>query len=66
METVAEKAYDLFHDNDKDTTAADTPDKVLGKMDALNFAGRVELKKCVTWAKEQFEKWTNSATEINP
>jgi len=61
MEMVVEKAYDLFHDN-----ATDTPDKILARMDTLNFAGHVELKKCVLWAKEQFETWTNSTSEINP
>lgn len=61
MEMVVKKAYDLFHAN-----PVDTPDKILGKMDTLNFAGRMELKKCVRWAKEQFTAWKKTTTEINP
>lgn len=61
METVVEKAYDMFQANTNDS-----PDKILGKMDTLYFAGRVELKKCVLWARDQFNSWKHTTTEINP
>ncbi|XP_026807677.1 aminopeptidase N-like isoform X1 [Rhopalosiphum maidis] len=61
METVVEKAYDMFQ-----ASTIDSPDKILGKMDTSYFAGRVELKKCVWWAREQFNNWKQATTEINP
>lgn len=61
METVVEKAYDIFQ-----ASTIDSPDKILGKMDTSYFAGRVELKKCVLWAREQFNYWKQTTTEINP
>lgn len=61
METVVEKAYDSFQ-----KTTVDTPDKILGKMNMLSFAGHVELKKFVDWAKEQFNTWKKATTGINP
>jgi len=61
METVAAKAYDSF-----EKTTVDTPDKILGKMNMLSFAGRIELKKFVDLAKEQFHTWKKTTTEINP
>jgi len=61
MEMVVEKAYDMFQNN-----VIDTPDKMLGKMDTLSFAGRMELKNYVLWAKGQFETWMNSTTDTNP
>ncbi|XP_027836692.1 aminopeptidase N-like isoform X3 [Aphis gossypii] len=61
METVVEKAYDMFQ-----ASTIDSPDKILGKMDTSYFAGRVELKKCVLWAREQFNNWKQTTTEINP
>jgi len=61
MEMVVEKAYDMFQ-----ASTIDSPDKILGKMDTSYFAGRVELKKCVWWAREQFNNWKQTTTEINP
>lgn len=61
MEMVVEKAYQMFQ-----ASTIDSPDKKLGKMDTLHFAGRVELKKCVWWAREQFNIWKQTTTEINP
>jgi len=61
MEMVVEKAYDMFQ-----VGTIDSPDNILGKIDTLNFAGRVELKKCVWWAREQFNNWKQTTTEINP
>lgn len=60
MEMVVQKAYDMFHES-----TIDSPDLILGKMDTLNFAGRVELKKCVLWAREQFNDWKQTTSEIN-
>ncbi|XP_025199927.1 aminopeptidase N-like isoform X2 [Melanaphis sacchari] len=61
MEMVVEKAYDMFQ-----ASAIDSPDKIIGKMDTSYFAGHVELKKCVWWAREQFNNWKQTTTEINP
>lgn len=61
MEMVVEKAYKFFEDN-----VIDSPDKILGKMSTLSFAGRIELKKFVWWSKKQFDKWKKALPEINP
>lgn len=61
MEMVVQKAYNLFQNS-----TLESPDKTIGEMDTLSFAGRVELKKCVTWAKEQFDMWKKTTTETNP
>lgn len=61
MEMVVEKAYDMFQ-----ASTIDSPDKILGKMDTFNFAGRVELKKCVGWARKLFNDWKQTTNEINP
>lgn len=60
MEMVVEKAYYLFV-SDK----VDTPEQILGKMNTLSFAGRIELKNVVLWAKEQFDKWKMANTDNN-
>lgn len=61
MTLVAQTAYDIFHNN-----KLDTADKIIGKMDALSFGGRVESRKSVSWAKRHFDEWKKSKTEINP
>lgn len=61
MEMVVEKAYDVFN-----TSTLDSPDKILGKMSTLSFAGRMELKTCVRWAKQQFYEWMKTTDEKNP
>jgi len=61
MEMVVEKAYDMFQ-----AITIDSADKILGKMDTSTFAGHVELKKCVWWAREQFANWKQTTDETNP
>lgn len=58
---VAQKAYELFN-----TTTIDSPDKIIGIMKTSSFAGHMELKKYVLWAKEQFDDWKKITTEVNP
>lgn len=58
---VAQKAYELFSN-----TAIDSPDKTIGLMKSSSFAGHMELRKYVTWAKAKFEGWTKNTTDVNP
>lgn len=58
---VVEKANHLYQ-----TSTINTADKILGKMNAFSIAGHVELNEFVLWAKEQFETWKKTTTDINP
>lgn len=61
MEMIVEKAYNLYQSN-----TIDTPDKTIGMLSTYSFAGRVEYKNFVWWAKKQFETWKKNTTDINP
>lgn len=58
---IAQKAYVLFSN-----TTIDSPDKIIGAMKTSSFAGHMELKKYVIWAKGQFDAWKKTTPNANP